>query len=123
MRKASKLLAIALAAVMALGFTGCGITDDMVMDAFQEYCDASGAAVQAVQAGNDLLCCSDYETQYPAVLAAVESGELSETVIGYRNNTYIGIDSTERVIGRFRTGFCQGIEESTFTHVGQAYNT
>ena len=53
----------------------------------------------------------------------IESGELSETVIGYRNNTYIGIDSTERVIGRFRTGFCQGIEESTFTHVGQAYNT
>ena len=51
---------------------------DLVMDAIQEYCDASSAAVQAVQAGNDLLCCSDYETQYPAVLAAVESGELSE---------------------------------------------
>lgn len=61
-----------------LGFTGCIITDDLVMDAIQEYCDASSAAVQAVQAGNDLLCCSDYETQYPAVLAAVESGELSE---------------------------------------------
>ena len=61
-----------------LGFTGCIITDDLVMDAIQEYCDASSAAVQAVQAGTDLLCCSDYETQYPAVLAAVESGELSE---------------------------------------------
>lgn len=61
-----------------LGFTGCIITDDLVMDAIQQYCDASSAAVQAVQAGNDLLCCSDYETQYPAVLAAVESGELSE---------------------------------------------
>ena len=61
-----------------LGFTGCIITDDLVMDAIQEYCDASSAAVQAVQAGNDLLCCSDYETQYPAVLTAVESGELSE---------------------------------------------
>ena len=29
-------------------------------------------------AGNDLLCCSDYETQVPAVLAAVENGTISE---------------------------------------------
>ena len=50
-----------------LGFSGCVITDDLVMDAIQDYCDASSAAVQAVLAGNDLLCCSDYETQVPAV--------------------------------------------------------
>ena len=61
-----------------LGFTGCVITDDLVMDAIQDYCDASSAAVQAVLAGNDLLCCSDYETQVPAVLAAVENGTISE---------------------------------------------
>ena len=61
-----------------LGFTGCVITDDLVMDAIQDYCDASSAAVQAVLAGNDLLCCSDYETQVPAVLAAVEDGTISE---------------------------------------------
>lgn len=48
------------------------------MDAIQEYCDSSSAAVQAVLAGNDLLCCSDYETQYPAVLAAVENGQISQ---------------------------------------------
>lgn len=48
------------------------------MDAIRQYCDASSAAVQAVKAGNDLLCCSDYETQYPAVLAAVQNGEISE---------------------------------------------
>ena len=61
-----------------LGFTGCVITDDLVMDAIRQYCDASSAAVQAVKAGNDLLCCSDYETQDPAVLAAVQNGEISE---------------------------------------------
>ena len=60
-----------------LGFEGCIITDDLIMDAVQEYCDATSAAVQAVLAGNDLLCCSDYETQYPAVLAAVKSGQIS----------------------------------------------
>ncbi len=61
-----------------LGFEGCIITDDLIMDAIQEYCDSSSAAVQAVLAGNDLLCCSDYETQYPAVLAAVENGQISQ---------------------------------------------
>ncbi len=61
-----------------LGFDGCVITDDLIMGAIQEYCDASSAAVQAVIAGNDLLCCSDYETQYPAVLEAVKMGEISQ---------------------------------------------
>ncbi len=28
-------------------------------------------------AGNDLLCCTDFETQIPAVLQAVETGEIS----------------------------------------------
>lgn len=60
-----------------LGFEGCVITDDLIMDAIQQYCDSSSAAVQAVLAGNDLLCCSDYETQYPAVLSAVENGQIS----------------------------------------------
>lgn len=61
-----------------LGFNGCVITDDLIMGAIQEYCDASSAAVQAVMAGNDLLCCSDYGTQYPAVLEAVKAGEISQ---------------------------------------------
>ena len=32
-------------------------------------------------AGNDLLCCTDYETQYPAVVEAVESGRISQSRI------------------------------------------
>lgn len=35
------------------------------------------AAVQAVLAGSDLLCCSDYAIQYEAVLAAVLEGRIS----------------------------------------------
>ena len=35
----------------------------------------------AIAAGNDLLCCSDYETQYPAVLSAVLDGTISEARI------------------------------------------
>ena len=32
----------------------------------------------AVEAGNDLLCCTDFQTQIPAVINAVRSGEISE---------------------------------------------
>lgn len=64
-----------------LEFDGCIITDDLYMDAIQEYCGAGHAAVQAILAGNDLLCCTDYQDQYPAVLEAVQNGEISESRI------------------------------------------
>ena len=39
---------------------------------------ASGAegAILAVLAGNDMLCCSDFEIRIPAVIQAVEVGEI-----------------------------------------------
>lgn len=61
-----------------LGFTGCVITDDLSMGAIRDYCDTGSAAVQAVLAGNDLLCCTDYEVQIPAVLDAIKQGKLTE---------------------------------------------
>ncbi|MFQ7002357.1 MAG: glycoside hydrolase family 3 N-terminal domain-containing protein [Ruthenibacterium lactatiformans] len=57
-----------------LGFTGVTVTDDLYMDGIRDFVDVEGAAVQAVLAGNDLLCCTDFEVQIPAVLAAVEQG-------------------------------------------------
>ena len=48
------------------------------MGAVGDYTDGASAAVAAVLAGNDMLCCSDFDAQYAAVLAAVESGEISE---------------------------------------------
>ena len=64
-----------------LGFTGCIITDDLSMGAIQDFCDSGSAAVQAVLAGNDLLCCTDYEVQIPAVLEAVANGTITEARI------------------------------------------
>ncbi len=61
-----------------LGFSGVIVTDDLVMDGIRQFTDDGNAAVLAVQAGNDLLCCTDFETQIPAVLQAVESGEIAE---------------------------------------------
>lgn len=59
-----------------LNFTGVIMTDDLVMEAITEYTGSQKAAVTAVQAGNDLLCCSDLENQYPAVLTAVENQQI-----------------------------------------------
>ena len=61
-----------------LGFTGVIVTDDLAMDGVRDFTDDGNAAVLAVQAGNDLLCCTDFETQIPAVLEAVEGGEITE---------------------------------------------
>lgn len=59
------------------GFEGVIVTDDLVMAAITDAYGAEEAAVLAVLAGNDLLCSSEYQIQYPAVLEAVESGRIS----------------------------------------------
>lgn len=61
-----------------LGFDGVIVTDDLLMEGVKAFADDKGTAVLAVQAGNDLLCCTDFEVQVPAVLQAVENGEISE---------------------------------------------
>jgi len=60
-----------------LGFGGVIITDDLSMDAIRDFSGGEAAAVLAVEAGNDMLCCTDYADQYEAVLVAVQSGEIS----------------------------------------------
>lgn len=59
-----------------LGFDGVIVTDDLYMDAIRSTWSAEEAAVLALLAGNDLLCCTEYDRQYPAVLEAVESGRI-----------------------------------------------
>jgi beta-N-acetylhexosaminidase len=61
-----------------LNFDGVIITDDLAMDGIREYTDGTEAAVRAVEAGNDMLCCSDYEIQYTAVLQAILDGRITE---------------------------------------------
>ena len=63
----------------ALGFDGVIITDDLAMDAIGQYTDDEGAAVLAVQAGNDMLCCTNFTEQIPAVVRAVREGKLEES--------------------------------------------
>lgn len=64
-----------------LGFEGVIITDDLSMEGIRQFCGEEEAAVAAVQAGNDLLCCTDVESQYAAVLAALQSGKLEPELV------------------------------------------
>ena len=57
-------------------FGGVIVTDDLVMQAITKLYGDGEAAVLAVLAGNDLLCVTNYATQYEAVLAAVENGRI-----------------------------------------------
>lgn len=61
-----------------MGFNGVIVTDDLVMEAVTDQYGAEEAAVLAVLAGNDLLCSTQYQVQYEAVLEAVKSGRISE---------------------------------------------
>lgn len=64
-----------------LGFDGVVMTDDLAMDAVAAYSESGAVAVMALQAGNDLVLTTDYRTQIPKVLEAVETGTLSMDTI------------------------------------------
>lgn len=61
-----------------LGFNGVIMTDDLIMEGVRQYADDASIAIMAVQAGNDLLCCTDFQTQIPAVIQAVQQGTITE---------------------------------------------
>lgn len=65
----------------ALGFNGVALTDDLAMDAVRAYAEDGSVAVLALEAGNDMVVTSDFETQIPQVVAAVREGTLEESVI------------------------------------------
>ena len=61
-----------------LSFDGVVVTDDLYMEGITQYVKKEEAAILAVQAGNDLICCTDFQTQIPAVVSAVKDGRISE---------------------------------------------
>ena len=62
----------------SMNFNGVIVTDDLVMQAITDMYGAGEAAILAVLAGNDLLCSTEYQVQYTAVLQAVYDGRISE---------------------------------------------
>ena len=64
-----------------LGFDGVVMTDDLAMDAVAAYAADGAVGVMALQAGNDLVITTDYRTQIPKAIEAVENGTLSTETI------------------------------------------
>lgn len=62
-------------------YDGVIATDDLDMQAITDLYGYGEAAVLAVQAGNDLLCCTEYSVQYAAVLEAIRSGRIPQEQI------------------------------------------
>jgi len=64
-----------------LGFDGVVVTDDLIMEGAKRGGTTAGAALQAIEAGTDLLIVSgppeEQAAAYEAVVAAVEAGEIT----------------------------------------------
>ena len=64
-----------------LDFSGIVITDDLAMDAVKSYVTEGSAAVLAINAGNDMIITSDFETMFKEVLKAVNDGTIEKETI------------------------------------------
>lgn len=61
-----------------LKFDGVIFTDDLYMDAIRKTRGLEEGAIEAVEAGNDMLIIRNYKVQIPAVLRAVKEGTIKE---------------------------------------------
>lgn len=61
-----------------LGFEGVAITDDLAMDAVEDYARGGSAAVMALQAGADMVLTDKPEENITQVMEALDSGALSQ---------------------------------------------
>ncbi len=64
-----------------LRFTGVIMTDDLAMDAIQDFSGDNHPAVQALLSGNDLILVTDLEGGVRSITKAVKSGDISEEIL------------------------------------------
>ncbi len=103
-----------------LGYNGIVITDAMNMGAIKDYYKDGEAAVQAVQAGVDIILMpNDFKAAYQGVLDAVNDGTISEDRINeslhriYRVKFKDSVDELEANTPEKGTDESSGTEESS----------
>lgn len=57
-------------------YNGVIMTDDLYMDGIRKFVGEESASVMAVKAGNDIVCCTNFEVQIPPVIKAVKNGDI-----------------------------------------------
>jgi len=60
-----------------MGYQGVLITDDMRMNGILDFCPTGNGSLEAILAGYDLICCTNWPEQFPVVWSAVEAGTLT----------------------------------------------
>ena len=60
-----------------MGYGGVLITDDMRMNGILDFCPTGNGSLEAILAGYDLICCTNWPEQFPVVWSAVEAGTLT----------------------------------------------
>ncbi|MBO7403937.1 MAG: beta-hexosaminidase, partial [Clostridia bacterium] len=60
-----------------MGYEGVLITDDMRMNGILDFCPTGNGSLEAILAGYDLICCTNWPEQFPVVWSAVEAGTLT----------------------------------------------
>lgn len=60
-----------------LGFSGVVITDDLAMDAIKSYVSNGKAATLAINAGNDMIITSNFETMRNEVINSIKNEKIS----------------------------------------------
>lgn len=64
-----------------LGFSGIVMTDDLAMGAVSKYVNENNSATLAINAGNDMIITSDFETMFNEVLTNTKNGTIKEETI------------------------------------------
>ena len=64
-----------------LNYSGLILTDDLSMDAIKKYSGVYSPAIIAINAGNDILLTSDFNSHLEAVIEAVKNGTISEDTV------------------------------------------
>lgn len=64
-----------------LKFSGIVMTDDLAMGAVSKYVDGNISATLAINAGNDMIITSDFETMFNEVLTSVKDGKIEMKTI------------------------------------------
>ena len=83
-----------------LGFGGIIITDELSMGAITKFSGKENPAVNAITAGNDMICISgDFKPMLDAVKKAVENGKIPENRI---NESVKRIIECKKKLGLFR---------------------
>ena len=53
----------------------------------------------------------------------VQPSQIIQAAVGHGDHAHIGLDGAEGIVGAFRAGIGDGVEQGALAHIGQTHNT